>query len=423
MVKVPIKIGDNETIINISTKSAKMISKNKPRAKVSLAENMPPVKVAQETPSTSAEVMDESEIELSYNVPTHNPWGILTNTQEKPENNTNDNQTVSKKPAYVPPVVLARAVIDHSTLCSKIRQTIGNDFSVRYTNKNTKIFAKSKEMAAALKQRLRDDLVHFHTFTPRDERLKNIVMKAAPNMDVAEISDELKQNGFDVMEVVNLKNGSGYSYSYLIKVPKTVNLGVLKQKIKHVGHTIVKWESYAKKSSWSQCYNCQEFGHGSSNCFKQAVCVKCAGKHHTKDCLMKKGDGSAPKCVNCNNEHPANYSKCPALEAYLKEKYTRPPQAKASGERKQQPPASTATQNYTRQGVSFADTVKPPLDIKTTTQSEFKQLADEFRKLGEICNISKMLSTVKTLNIKLAQASSERDQFLIFSEVLSSLDG
>lgn len=57
-----------------------------------------------------------------------------------------------------------------------------------------------------------------------------------------------------------------------------------------------------------QCKNCQGFGHTQRYCSKEAKCVKCAGKHSTKNCTKTKEQ--KPKCVNCGENHPANYRGC-----------------------------------------------------------------------------------------------------------------
>jgi hypothetical protein len=40
----------------------------------------------------------------------------------------------------------------------------------------------------------------------------------------------------------------------------------------------------------------------------EARCVKCVGKHHTKEC--QKPEQSHPKCVHYGEARPANYSGC-----------------------------------------------------------------------------------------------------------------
>jgi hypothetical protein len=57
-----------------------------------------------------------------------------------------------------------------------------------------------------------------------------------------------------------------------------------------------------------QCKRCQAFGHTQKYCNKECRCVKCAGKHQTKDC--KKTAEEKPKCIHCGEDHPASYRGC-----------------------------------------------------------------------------------------------------------------
>jgi len=57
-----------------------------------------------------------------------------------------------------------------------------------------------------------------------------------------------------------------------------------------------------------QCKQCQAYGHTQRYCNKDPRCVKCAGKHHTKEC--RKPKEAQPKCVHCGEAHPANYRGC-----------------------------------------------------------------------------------------------------------------
>jgi len=57
-----------------------------------------------------------------------------------------------------------------------------------------------------------------------------------------------------------------------------------------------------------QCKQCQAYGHTQRYCNKDPRCVKCAGKHNTKEC--RKPKEAQPKCVHCGEAHPANYRGC-----------------------------------------------------------------------------------------------------------------
>ena len=53
---------------------------------------------------------------------------------------------------------------------------------------------------------------------------------------------------------------------------------------------------------------CRAYGHTQRYCNKDPRCIKCAGKHHTKEC--RKSKEAQPKCVHCTEVHLANYRGC-----------------------------------------------------------------------------------------------------------------
>ena len=63
------------------------------------------------------------------------------------------------------------------------------------------------------------------------------------------------------------------------------------------------------------CRKCQLFGHAASNCGMNYRCVKCAHEHGPGNCPLE--DDQPATCVNCNQNHPASYRKCPKYVEYL----------------------------------------------------------------------------------------------------------
>ncbi len=80
----------------------------------------------------------------------------------------------------------------------------------------------------------------------------------------------------------------------------------------------VKVESFKKNKIIPQCKKCQIYGHTKTYCGYEPRCVKCAGKHWTKDCERKSDDPL--KCYHCAGEHPASYRGCLVIKTLLKTK-------------------------------------------------------------------------------------------------------
>ena len=69
-----------------------------------------------------------------------------------------------------------------------------------------------------------------------------------------------------------------------------------------------RYPTYKGSKLIPQCKKCQAFEHTQKFCAKELRCVKCAGKHLTREC--HKAEYQNPKCVNCGEGNPANYRGC-----------------------------------------------------------------------------------------------------------------
>lgn len=68
---------------------------------------------------------------------------------------------------------------------------------------------------------------------------------------------------------------------------------------------MVTWTKYKSNSDVTQCFRCMQFGHISKNCHRVEKCLKCAGPHSVKECVVE-----TVLCANCNEEHMANEKSC-----------------------------------------------------------------------------------------------------------------
>ncbi|GBP19986.1 Probable RNA-directed DNA polymerase from transposon BS [Eumeta japonica] len=64
------------------------------------------------------------------------------------------------------------------------------------------------------------------------------------------------------------------------------------------------------------------YGHAAANCHADPRCVKCLVPHWTRECSRTRESGEKPSCVNCLQQHTANYRGCPKAPKFLS--YNRP---------------------------------------------------------------------------------------------------
>ena len=134
---------------------------------------------------------------------------------------------------------------------------------------------------------------------------------------VCETYDDENDKKFDILAIIELKNKPGL-YRASIRVSN-----IIRQVISKSGDRLfvgalrsckVYDNFYVKR-----CFNCQKFGHLSTDCTHSAVCGHCAGAHQTRDCVHK-NDSTKVSCSNCKSKqgskpvqcnHPAYSMGCP----------------------------------------------------------------------------------------------------------------
>lgn len=263
--------------------------------------------------------------------------------------------------------------------------------------------------------------VSFHTYTPAEEKPKKIVLKGAPEMDVEEIKEDLRKRGSPVQEIIKLKTRRAQeSFSYLVTVNKNQSLQELRQ-IKNIEQCGISWERYNKKNTYTQCFNCQAFGHAESNCHLKPKCVKCPGHHHWKQCNIKRTQTSKAYCHNCNGDHAASFKQCPALLEYL-QKRNEIALAKNTKQHVSKPPTTTPEIRppLNIQGIQMKNNVK--LSYREVTENKFhgdlgtpinSNTQDD--ELGELLGL---LNIVKNIKNELKTCRSQYDKMAVIIKYL-----
>lgn len=234
--------------------------------------------------------------QTQINVPTRNKYGILEEDygEQMHTETINEQTNIKKNIQKMPPIRIAHKFGEYKSLATNIQNIIGSEeFKINYSKNETRVFTNNINDFDKIKMQFLEDDVQFTTHTPKERITKKIVLKAVPHMDLNKLKESLTEIGLNVIDVNRLKskNDSQESYSYLIALDKSMNLGEVR-KIREIGVAKVRWERYANKQLVTQCFRCQHFGHGRNNCNKPIRCVKCVEPGHlSKDCKnVKKAD-------------------------------------------------------------------------------------------------------------------------------------
>jgi hypothetical protein len=258
---------------------------------------------------------------------------------------TAQDQRVKEK--LPPPIIVHGFFKDHHTLTNTLKNTVGNQYTIKYTKYNTNIYTKNKTDWLKLQEVLKNDEIEYHTYTHKNNKTHAFVLRGlhqgpAPK----EVAEALVEEDVDANEIYNMR-GTNWP-TYLIITDTTYTLDKL-ERIKFILNTKVSWQRHFNNKIFVQCHRCQKWGHATANCHARAKCVKCAGDHLTRDCQL--GKQSTPKCVNCEGDHTANNTKCPEYQRKLeaaqerrnrgsknekKIRLSAPPQGKCLGKKKKQ---------------------------------------------------------------------------------------
>lgn len=412
-----------------------------PRRKPSKVEEISSKKIKLDLVSVQPNM---SSTEVSSPLPLANKYGVLKvyetpSTSMEVENPSTSSPSTSSTSAPAPvkvykpqPIIITSKIDGLENFHQKIKKLCKSKFVAQYNRDTIKLnFETDLDYKTVC-----DDLtlyeVEYYTYTAQGDRLKKIVMKAAPYLTEDNIKNELKANNLNVESVKKLSSkSSNQSKSFLIAIKNSENVAVSDlTAVKTVDSVRVQWQTFNRRDTISQCHRCQGFGHGSSNCQRLARCVKCAGQHLSSACPLGKRT-ETPRCINCQGPHPANYRFCPkyaAYQAYVESK--RPKQASPHSNVPQpsapQPPQLNNIKAFPTitPGIKYSSILtneqpaiqlsQPTIPSTSNESDDLNTLMREIKELNDLFNISSLIQMVREMKTGLTQCKDplSRLQFL-----------
>lgn len=389
---------------------------------------------------------NQPEVTVNKDISIYNKFGLLEKLPEtviamqSPRQSTPKHQQKlptqpkSVKVAKPPPIVLDHVIQDIITFNKECQSVITTPMSFRTLRGHTWVYTDNLTDHKALKTYLFSSGLQGYSFTPTEEKTQKVVLKGSPYFSDKMIRDALAEHQIAATSISNLRTKSGSnSSSFLLHLPASTNCQNL-LKIKSIEHVMVRWEPYAQRLSRNQCFRCQSFGHGSSNCHLAPRCVKCLDSHLTKDCPRKTRDEMV-KCCNCGGSHAANYKDCPTYKTYTERVSTKTqrfnihtnPNNTTPTLNNTYFPALPPTQNYwhsaphTRPSAPTPTT--PPLTQTPPTPSnninldDFGSLMNEVAELNQIFNLDRMFAMIRDLKSSLSGVTDPFSQLRILHQI------
>jgi hypothetical protein len=306
------------------------------------------------------------------------------------------NQQIHKE--IPPPPINILNVSEYETI-KKIVKLVPNDkYKVTALNNNVwKVNALDPETYRMLSNAITAQNIEWFTYENKAEQPIKVMARGlhhtCPN---EEIIEELSQKGFKILNAVNIlkrkvtKNANGERETTKVGLPlfmltfdNTESIDRV-YGIKAILNMKVKIETLKKNTSrMPQCYNCQAYNHTRKYCNREPRCVKCAGKHLSKECNKSKNE--PVKCIHCGNHHPANYRGCEVAKELQRMRDNKRNQTSKSSQPRMQsyPKQIPLNSAKVREGITYAEMAKQNENTKASSQ-ENHVLQDILQKLNSI---------------------------------------
>lgn len=237
----------------------------------------------------------------------NNKFDILTDSDGE-EDNAPQKTKIIKPPAIVLPIKYKEKIDIQKT----IKNIMGDQFTIKYTTKGIHVSTDNEANWEKVTSELKSLNINNFTYAPKSQKTYAYVIRGLDqDPPVEEIKAKLESENFQIKEIFKMK--TQFRPLFLVISTSFFKISNLNKIYKYILNTKISWERRRNEKVISQCHRCQAWSHAATYCNMAARCLKCAGKHQTKDCT--KPPTVPAKCVNCGQAHPANYTGC---EAYKK---------------------------------------------------------------------------------------------------------
>lgn len=216
-----------------------------------------------------------------------------------------------KKPQLPPPIVV-ESIKDYQKFYDLLStNTTKDSFIVKMmSGENVKINASNEESYRCITKLLLQHNCLWYSYENKQDRPIRVMAKKLHSSCLPDrIVEDLKSNGYKIQDVVNKLSWKTKEplNMFMLSFQKDEEISRI-YNIKSILGCKVDIQPVKTSKLIPQCKRCQAYGHTHKYCSKEPRCVKCTGKHLTRDCT--KPSDVKPKCVHCGEPHPANYRGC-----------------------------------------------------------------------------------------------------------------
>jgi hypothetical protein len=230
---------------------------------------------------------------------------------------TDDDQSNSSK-LKIPPIFL-HDVNNHQEIIKDVKDKAKASFSTQVRGQSLKINLSNIDDFRNLTAFYDSAGIKYHTFQAlHDKRLEVIIRNVPTSLSENEIKTELIDLNYPVTRVTRLLNKNKLPLPLCAVDLQNNDDGKSIFKLKTLCYAIVSVEIKRRPRQIPQCTRCQRYGHTKNFCKLDPRCVRCTGQHHYSECPKPKND--SPQCINCGENHTANYRGCQFYQQVINKK-------------------------------------------------------------------------------------------------------
>ncbi|KAI5717205.1 hypothetical protein M8J77_002054 [Diaphorina citri] len=241
-------------------------------------------------------------------IPLANKFQALSNQQVQDDTDMGTEDPVTK--VKIPPMFVLKFGIPVLGDFIKWLKNASPDFAIKDMKEFFRLDCKTIDVYRQFSSLLDSKGVEYHSYRLPMDRTTDVVIKNVPtSFDEEEISEELKALGFQNFKLMRVWNREKKPIPVVnLYLDKKIQKNNEIYDLTKLMNCIVYVEPKKKSYQVPQCGKCQRYGHTKNYCRQAPRCVYCSGSHSTSDCTSK--NVTPAVCVNCGENHTANYKGC-----------------------------------------------------------------------------------------------------------------
>lgn len=228
-----------------------------------------------------------------------NRFDLLREVDDMESSSESDEELASSKAKFLP------IIVDENTSFTSVTKLMGVAFKYKRMTIGTKIISSSATQYDDAITNLKLAGLKFYTHQIQDHKKFKLVIFGLPRLEICSMAEEFK-NTYNIEPVnikeITTKRSSVDDAIYMIEFNREHVSKREVRKIRYFNGIVSVEKSYQKQQR-------SMYGHGSSNCYRTAVCSACAGSHDVSVCTLNKTQHAGSvvyKCFNCVKNNLGN---------------------------------------------------------------------------------------------------------------------